>query len=305
MASAPEDTRSRSHSEASVIPAVRYISAEQAAAIDEELMSPQGCGYLLPQLMELAGLACASALFKSYPPDVCPSLLVAAGPGNQGGDGLVAARHAKMWGYEVNVWYPKQGKAEIFQSLRRQCETMHIPFIEEDEFDEAVQAADVVLDCIFGFSFKGPARAPFAAALEVLGSESRLEYVGRVTRPPIVSVDIPSGWSVDSGNPSTSSTFSQLSVQDSQQPDSSSTSIPSSSSESKSNSFIPEVVISLTAPKRGMKGYTGRHFLGGRFVPNSIIQKYSLEGLDGYELDNQVVEISNWADADEVEPDNL
>ena len=89
--------------------------AYEAAAIDEELMSPEGCGFLLLQLMELAGLACASAVFKAYPPDVCPNLLVAAGPGNQGGDGLVAARHAKLWGYNVQVWYPKQGKTEVFQ----------------------------------------------------------------------------------------------------------------------------------------------------------------------------------------------
>lgn len=94
---------------------ISYISAKEAADIDEELMSPEGCGYLLPQLMELAGLACAQALYKSYPPDVCPNLLVAAGPGNQGGDGLVAARHARLWGYNVSVWYPKQGKAELFQ----------------------------------------------------------------------------------------------------------------------------------------------------------------------------------------------
>lgn len=90
-------------------------------------MSPDGVGYLLPQLMELAGLACASALFKSYPPDVCPHLLVAAGPGNQGGDGLVAARHAKLWGYDVQVWYPKQGKTEIFQVRKEKPAGICIP----------------------------------------------------------------------------------------------------------------------------------------------------------------------------------
>lgn len=74
-----------------------------------------GCGFLLPQLMELAGLACAQATHRSFPPETHPELLVAAGPGNQGGDGLVAARHLQLWGYNVKVWYPKQGKTEIFQ----------------------------------------------------------------------------------------------------------------------------------------------------------------------------------------------
>lgn len=94
---------------------IKYITAKEAAAIDADLMSPDGCGYMLPQLMELAGFACARAIQASYPPSTHPRLVVAAGPGNQGGDGLVAARHAKLWGYSVNVWYPKQGKTDIFK----------------------------------------------------------------------------------------------------------------------------------------------------------------------------------------------
>jgi NAD(P)H-hydrate epimerase len=43
--------------------------------------------------MELAGLACAQALATVYRKDVYPRVLVCCGPGNQGGDGLVAARH--------------------------------------------------------------------------------------------------------------------------------------------------------------------------------------------------------------------
>lgn len=114
--SAPQ--RSPSPDASTSTPYLKYISAQEAAAIDEHLMSPSGSGYLLPQLMELAGLSCAQALYRSYPPDVFPELLIAAGPGNQGGDGLVAARHAKLWEYNVKVWYPKQGKAEIFQVSR-------------------------------------------------------------------------------------------------------------------------------------------------------------------------------------------
>ena len=48
---------------------------------------------LCPQLMELAGLACAQTLATVYGRDKYPRVLVCCGPGNQGGDGLVAARH--------------------------------------------------------------------------------------------------------------------------------------------------------------------------------------------------------------------
>ena len=77
------------------------------------------------QLMELAGLACAQTLATVYGKDKYPRVLVCCGPGNQGGDGLVAARHlgtwiecfllvrlkpwgcAGMFGYKPTIWMPK------------------------------------------------------------------------------------------------------------------------------------------------------------------------------------------------------
>jgi len=91
---------------------------------------------------------------------------------------------------------------------------------------EALKQSDVVLDAIFGFSFKPPIRAPFDDVLRLL-NESRL---------PIVSVDIPSGWDVEKGNDA-------------------------------GIGLKPDVLVSLTAPKEGVRDFTGRHFLGGRFVP--------------------------------------
>ncbi|KAF8626885.1 hypothetical protein AX15_004645, partial [Amanita polypyramis BW_CC] len=72
--------------------AMRYLTAKLAQQIDEELMSTAGA-FSLDQLMELAGLACAQALAKVYNREKYPRVLVCCGPGNQGGDGLVAARH--------------------------------------------------------------------------------------------------------------------------------------------------------------------------------------------------------------------
>lgn len=64
--------------------------------------------FSLDQLMELAGLACAQALATVYPRDKgTRKVLLCCGPGNQGGDGLVAARHLGMFGYDAEVWMPK------------------------------------------------------------------------------------------------------------------------------------------------------------------------------------------------------
>ena len=107
---------------------------------------------------------------------------------------------------------------------------MKIPIIppstETSPLQNALKETDVLLDAIFGFSFKPPVRAPFDAALTLI-SDSKL---------PIVSVDIPSGWDVEKGN-------------------------------AAGVGLNPDVLISLTAPKEGARGFKGRHFLGGRFVP--------------------------------------
>jgi hypothetical protein len=65
--------------------------------------------------MELAGLSVSQALFKLQPLSKGKRILVACGPGNNGGDGLVAARHLFYYGYQPTVYYPKQSKNELYQ----------------------------------------------------------------------------------------------------------------------------------------------------------------------------------------------
>lgn len=60
-------------------------------------------GFSVDQLMELAGLSVACSLAAEYPCSSHPRVLVLAGPGNNGGDGLVAARHLHHFGYKVEV----------------------------------------------------------------------------------------------------------------------------------------------------------------------------------------------------------
>jgi len=124
-----------------------------------------------------------------------------------------------------------------------QCDNMHIPTLPgpsdsdpklaETTLSTALAASDVVLDAIFGFSFKPPVRAPFDVALPLI-SRAGL---------PIVSVDIPSGWDVERGD--------------------------AGATDEEQNGGIvlySDVLVSLTAPKEGVRKFAGRHFLGGRFV---------------------------------------
>ncbi|KAM4690248.1 NAD(P)H-hydrate epimerase [Rhinophrynus dorsalis] len=217
---------------------LRYLSQEEAQAVDEELFNEYK--FSVDQLMELAGLSCATAIAQAYPVSSftsnLPSVLVICGPGNNGGDGLVCARHLKMYGYEPAIFYPKRPNKTLFENLTTQCKKMDIPFLAEfPQEPEIIDGAyNLVIDAIFGFSFKGAVREPFANILSTLK---------RITIP-IASVDIPSGWDVEKGNP---------------------------------DGIQPDMLISLTAPKKSAVHFSGRyHFLGGRFVPEALQKKYNL-----------------------------
>ena len=83
------------------VPQALRRGQDEAAAIDEELMGP--LGFSVDQLMELAGLSVACSVASEFPSASHSRVLVIAGPGNNGGDGLVAARHLHHSGYTVEV----------------------------------------------------------------------------------------------------------------------------------------------------------------------------------------------------------
>jgi len=214
-------------------PDLSFLTAEEANAIDVELMST--LGFSIDQLMELAGLSCATSLAEQFPLDTHPRVLIVCGPGNNGGDGLVAARHLHHFGYSVVVCYPKRTAKPLYEGLVTQLDALGISVLAE--LPAGLDGTfDVVLDAIFGFSFKGDVRPPFDTILAALSAAT----------VPIASVDIPSGWNVNTGPPQSGP------------------------------ALRPRMLISLTAPKLCAKSFQGAHFLGGRFVPPKIASDYKL-----------------------------
>ena len=182
-------------------------------------------------------------------------------PGNNGGDGLVAARHLVHFGLDATVVYPKQSSKTHFINLVKQCEDMGIPILEEIPMDTE-DGYDVIVDAIFGFSFHGTApREPFATAI------ANMVELQKQQKSLLVSVDVPSGWDVDGGDLT-------------------------------GTNFHPDVLVSLTAPKLSSKKFRGRHFVGGRFLPPAIAEKYGIRVSDfALVVDNfisRVVFACNW-----------
>ena len=76
----------------------KYLGQEEAQKLDQELFNDYN--FSLDQLMEIAGMAVAESVV-SYKTECLKGdsskVLVVCGPGNNGGDGLVAARHLKTF----------------------------------------------------------------------------------------------------------------------------------------------------------------------------------------------------------------
>ena len=171
-----------------------FLDAKSAAALDEELMSTPG--FSLEQLMELAGLSVAEAVYtviqddqkssKASDDDSKPQILCVCGPGNNGGDGLVAARHLKLFGYDSAVVYPKRsGRQPHYTNLVQQCLDLDIPVL--DEMPSNFSNYRVIVDAIFGFSFQGEPREPFATILK------QIQTAQEDGSSLVVAVDVPSG----------------------------------------------------------------------------------------------------------------
>ncbi|VDO42520.1 unnamed protein product [Brugia timori] len=220
---------------------VSFISQYDAIALDRELFSTYA--FNVDQLMELAGLSCAHAIARSCDRG---KILIICGPGNNGGDGFVCARHLtflvsmRKHGFEPFIFYPKQSKSELMERLVKQTKKVGIPHIDDSVFKNPSDMKNkftLVVDALFGFSFKPPLRQPFDQIIEAVNKSSL----------PVVSIDIPSGWDVEKGP-----LEEQL-------------------------SFNPDVLISLTVPKLCAKHFHGRaHYIGGRFVPKALALKYHL-----------------------------
>jgi NAD(P)H-hydrate epimerase len=146
------------------------ITPAESARLDAESTEP------VDVLMDRAGYGLALAVARlgiGYGSKV----VVLAGPGNNGGDGYVAARYLRKRGAQVEVHalgYPRGD----FSPARKAAVAAHHEGIRILPLGDPVRA-DLVIDGLFGAGFHGTLRGPAAAWTE--------------TSDPVVAVDLPSG----------------------------------------------------------------------------------------------------------------
>lgn len=160
--------------------ALRGIEARAAAVLGDAF-----------ELMRRAGQAAWREVLQHWPQ--AQRIVVVCGPGNNGGDGYVLARHALMAGRQVEV-VRLADHAPRSELAKRACADYQAPFGRVREFDGAVPSADfipadVVVDAVFGI---GLTRAPDPASVALIEAIN-------AQPAPVFALDVPSGIDSDRG----------------------------------------------------------------------------------------------------------
>ena len=138
-------------------------------------------------LMENAGRAVAETVRAHHQP--CP-VVVLCGPGNNGGDGFVAARHLAAAGWSVRL-------ALLGARDRLSGDAAHhaglwdgaVEALDESAIPGLLGGAGLVIDALFGAGLSRPLEGAARAAVEAVNADGL----------PVAAVDVPSGVSGDSG----------------------------------------------------------------------------------------------------------
>ncbi len=176
------------------------VSREEMQEIDRRAIEDLEIPALL--LMENAGHAVAEAGLELLQSRSLERVCVVAGKGNNGGDGLVAARHLQNLNCieDVTVFYTgsvENGKSEGEAGKNLQLlEHYDVPLHEVDPGQPEnwlpdSEASVVLIDALFGTGLSSEVRSPYD---ELIRSMNDLLY-------PILSVDVPSGLDSDTGKP--------------------------------------------------------------------------------------------------------
>lgn len=166
---------------------IPILTAAETAALDRET---EARGTPVETLMERAGRAVARAAADIAGGTYGRRVVVVCGKGNNGGDGLVAARQLGAWGatpIAVLLAGPEELRGPAATNLGR-LEARSVAF-SPDRLERELGRADVAIDAIFGTGFRGGAEGSQATAIGLVNASD----------VPVVAVDVPSGVEGDTG----------------------------------------------------------------------------------------------------------
>ena len=152
-------------------------------------------GFLRKFMMENAGAATAKRLVEKFGDVKSKRVLVFGGLGNNGGDGLVIARHLAGYGSSVTVFllgkpnYIRSEECSWNWNLLEKMESIKLLTDGNLEHLNNLDKFDIIVDGILGTGISGEIREPHASAITFISKSNAFK----------VAVDVPSGLNPDTG----------------------------------------------------------------------------------------------------------
>jgi hydroxyethylthiazole kinase-like uncharacterized protein yjeF len=168
---------------------MRYLLTEEQARVAEA--GAVAAGATLVELMDRAGSAVAAEVTRFVPQG---RVVVAAGAGNNGGDGWITAQRLHESGRDVLVLTsaePDDMSSPAREAVRAAIEA-GVPWLHVDggiDATAALSGAAVVVDALLGIGLHGAPRPPYADLIRAVDDADA----------PVVAVDVPSGVDSDTG----------------------------------------------------------------------------------------------------------
>lgn len=166
------------------------LTSRELRAVD---MNAAYLGVSTLQLMENAGRAVADAVINRFKPS--SQVAVVCGPGGNGGDGFVAARHLAGAGYAVEVFL--LGQPDLIRhedaranwnSLQRMRSSIRVTEIRDSSQIPPLNV-EVIIDALLGTGVRGPLTSPYREMVQAINESSGFK----------LAVDVPTGLESDTG----------------------------------------------------------------------------------------------------------
>lgn len=165
------------------------IIAEEVKIID---LNSEELGVSVAQLMENAGAAVAQVVLKHYPK--ATSIAICCGTGNNGGDGMVAARHLASKDRKIKlILLGQENKIRTaiskqnFNILKQMENSVDITIINDSSkishMKNELTDVELIIDALLGIGITSEPYEPIKSAIKALNNSNK----------PIISVDLPSG----------------------------------------------------------------------------------------------------------------
>ena len=172
---------------------MKVVTAQEMRQIDQQTIEQIGIPGAV--LMEHAGSAVVRVLREHFPE--CQHIGIVVGKGNNGGDGLVVARHLAHVGQPIQIFLvspPESFAGDALTNLRiaQNLDLPITPILSEDELGRLksqLTLSDLIVDSIFGTGLRGGVHGFIGTVIECINGSGK----------PVIAIDLPSGLSADTG----------------------------------------------------------------------------------------------------------